>query len=191
MNRPRPANQVHTSELKAFEVLVKLHHKRLLAYAAALSRRADVAEDLVQEAFITAWRRLGEFDTSKDFGAWLRGIVRLKYQAWGRSKREEPLDDSILETLERVHGRWERAAQHGKADAFAALRDCLERLAVASRETVSLFYMDKLPCAAVAERTGTTENTVRKRLQRAREDLARCIRNKFAATPPGAQGDGR
>jgi RNA polymerase sigma-70 factor (ECF subfamily) len=184
-----PRSATHGPELKAFEVLLRLHHKRLLAYAAALVRQAEVAEDLVQESFIVAWRRMGEFDTSRDFGAWLRGIIRLKYQEWARGRREEPLSKAALESLEDVHARWAQAAEEGRGEAFIALRGCLERLVEASRVAVSLFYLERLPCSAVAERTGSSEETVRKRLQRAREDLARCVRRRMAA--PGMQEGGR
>jgi DNA-directed RNA polymerase specialized sigma24 family protein len=43
-------------DAKAFEILVRLHHRRLLAYALALTAREDVAEDLVQDAFLVAHR---------------------------------------------------------------------------------------------------------------------------------------
>jgi RNA polymerase sigma-70 factor (ECF subfamily) len=187
MDVPRSAGRVPTPELRAFEVLVREHHRRLLAYAAALTRRAEQAEDLVQEAFVTAWRRLGDFDTSADFGAWLRGIIRMKHREALRRRQEQPIEESVLESVERIHAGWERAAGESGVDIFAALRECLDRLADAAREAVSLFYLARLPCADVAQRTGTNEITVRKRLQRAREDLARCVRGKLDAEAPGGE----
>ncbi|RPH35917.1 MAG: hypothetical protein EHM91_16645, partial [Planctomycetota bacterium] len=72
-----------------FESQVRLHHRRLLAYALALTRRLDASEDLVQDALLIAHRDLAKYDASRDFGAWLRGIVRMKYLEWTRSHRTE------------------------------------------------------------------------------------------------------
>ncbi len=51
---------------RAFEILVRQHHRRLLAYSSALTPDSGLAEDLVQEAFITAFRKLSAFDPSRD-----------------------------------------------------------------------------------------------------------------------------
>ena len=68
-----------------FEELVRLHHRRLLAYALALTRSPHAAEDLVQDALLIAHRDLAKFDSTRDFGAWVRGIVRMKYLEWTRA----------------------------------------------------------------------------------------------------------
>lgn len=59
----------------AFAVLVRRHSSRLLALAQhLLGNRAD-AEDAVQDAFISAWRRLPEFRHSASFSTWMYRIV--------------------------------------------------------------------------------------------------------------------
>src|SRR5256885_15185880 len=83
-----------------FEAQVRLHHRRLLAYALALIRRLDAAEDLVQDALLIAHRDLAKFDSSRDFGAWVRGIVRFKYLEWTRAHRAEQLDGAVLDRIE-------------------------------------------------------------------------------------------
>src|SRR5262245_9639150 len=101
-------------ESKGFEALVREHHRRLLAYGLALTRRSDAAEDLVQDALLVAHRDLAKFDASRDFGAWVRGIVRMKYLEWTRSHRTECLSEAQLEELDVRHREWDQAAEEGR-----------------------------------------------------------------------------
>ena len=166
-------------DAKAFEILVRLHHRRLLAYALSLTRREDVAEDLVQDAFLIAHRDLVKFDPTRDFCAWVRGIVRMKYLEWTRSTRTQTLDNTVLESLEETHRSWDRAVEDGREEALTALRSCVGHLAGHLGDAVSLFYTERRPCAEIAERLGIAEEVVRKRLQRARESLADCLKRKL------------
>lgn len=157
----------------AFEILVRQHHRRLLGYALALCRSTTEAEDLVQDAFLIAYRELARFDPSRDFAAWVRGIVRMKWLETHR-RRERPVDDATLAALDEGHRRLESGAAESGEDALATLRGCIARLDGALRQTVELFYLQELPCQAVAELTGVSVEAVRKRLQRAREALGGC-----------------
>lgn len=162
-----------------FETHVRLHHRRLIAYALALTRRIDAAEDLVQDALLIAHRDLAKFDSSRDFGAWVRGIVRMKYLEWTRSHRTEQLDVAVLDAIEHQHQAWDRAAEEGREDAAHAVRECMQKLAPHLGETLQLFYRADEPCTAIAGRLGISEVVVRKRLQRARESLADCLRRRL------------
>jgi RNA polymerase sigma factor (sigma-70 family) len=163
-----------------FEAHVRLHHRRLLAYALALTRKLDAAEDLVQDALLIAHRDLAKFDASRDFGAWVRGIVRFKYLEWTRAHRAEQLDAAVLDGIEQQHQAWDRAAEEGREDAAAAVRDCVRKLPPHLGETLDLFYRNEDSCTAIAGRLNISEVVVRKRLQRARESLAECIRRRLA-----------
>ncbi len=165
-------------DARAFEILVRIHHRRLLAYALALANRQEVAEDLVQDALLVAHRDLAKFDSSRDFGAWARGIVRMKYLEWARTSRVMHLDPSVLESMEAEHRAWDQALEEGRQDVLEAVRACLRLLSAHLGHTVELFYAEKRSCAEIAVRLGTTEVVVRKRLQRARESLADCVRRR-------------
>jgi len=168
-------------EPKDFEALVREHHRRLLAYALALTRRTEVAEDLVQDALLVAHRDLGKFDATRDFGAWARGIVRMKYLEWTRSHRTEQMSEAQIEAIDSKHREWDRAAEEGRGDALAALRDCRSQLGGHMTETLDFFYSDQRSCADIAARLQTTEVVVRKRLQRAREALGDCLKKRLGA----------
>jgi len=165
-----------------FEAAVRSLHGRLMAYALALVRRREVAEDLVQDAFLTAYRKLEGEEPVRDFAPWLRGILRMKYLEWARSRKAASLDGALLDSIEREHRRWDEALEEGRGDALEMLRHCLDGLEGLLRETVDLFYLDHRSCAEIAGRLGTTESATRKRLQRAREILADCVRDRLGST---------
>ena len=169
-------------EPKGFEALVREHHRRLIAYALALTHKTDVAEDLVQDALLVVHRDLTKFDASRDFGAWVRGIVRMKYLEWTRSNRTERMSESQLEDLDARHREWDRAAEEGRGEALEALRRCREELGSHIAETLDRYYTDHLSCAEIAARLHVSEVVIRKRLQRARDVLGDCLEKRLGTS---------
>ena len=182
MKKPAEQEDVKSNgDNKAFEILVRANHKRLLAYALSLTRREAAAEDIVQDAFVVAYRKLATFDASRDFGKWMRGIVRMKYLEWIKANKEIPVEESTIEALEVEHGLWDAAVEDGRKDAFEALSQCMKKLADAARQVVHLFYIKQQSCSGIASIIGINEVSVKKRLQRAREDLAICVKQQINA----------
>ncbi|MFC1582227.1 sigma-70 family RNA polymerase sigma factor [Planctomycetota bacterium] len=166
---------------RAFEILVRQHHRRLLAYAGSLNSDPVLAEDLVQEAFITAYRKLAAFDPSRDFGAWVRGIIRNKYREWARKRKEPVLDDQVLAGIEEQHNAWDRAEEDGRGEALEALRECIAQLQDGLRRIVEAFYFRGDTCPLIAAATDSSEAAIRKRLERSRGLLADCVDRKLGA----------
>jgi len=164
---------------KVFEILVRQYHRRLIAYAISLASRDDVAQDLVQDAFLVAYVNLSKFDASKDFGAWMRGIIRMKYLEWKRSQKEAPLEEETLDAIAARHGTWDRALEEGQEDALSALRTCVGELVGVSRRTLELFYFERKSCTDIAEALGTSEAAIRKRLERIRQALGNCVQERL------------
>ena len=167
-----PITQEH---FVAFEVLVRQHHRRLLAYATSITGSEEAAQDVVQDAFVAAFEKLAQFDASKDFGAWMRGIVRNKCRQWARSRRDVAVEDEVLEVLETQHRLWDAHQTESDEALFSALSRCLKKLPGLLGQAVDLFYMRRLSGAEIAARVGADEAAVRKRLQRARTQLGDCI----------------
>ena len=159
----------------AFEILVRQHHRRLLAYAISITGDPDVAPDIVQDAFVVAYENLEKFDAAKDFGAWMRGIVRNKSREWNRSRKLVTMDEEMLEVLEQKHRVWDNQEAESGIRIFSALQECLTKLPQVMGQAINLFYFQQLSGADIADRLGVGEAAVRKRLQRARTQLGECI----------------
>ncbi|MFK7817094.1 MAG: RNA polymerase sigma factor [Planctomycetaceae bacterium] len=171
------------SGTKAFEILVRRHHRRLLAYAVSILSDENTARDVVQDSFVVAHRRLEDFDTTKDFAAWMRGIVRNRCRESRRAEgRLLLVESATLEAIEQQHKKWDFEEAEQEGCALRALQGCIGKLPEMLHQAVSLFYLQKLSGAEVADRVGIGEATIRKRLQRARQNLADCITRTLEAS---------
>jgi RNA polymerase sigma-70 factor (ECF subfamily) len=126
--------------------------------------RADV-DDLVQDAFLQAMRRLGSLRNVEAFGPWLAAIARNRARDhWRRGEDTVELPDD-------VPGR-----PHPEGEALTVLA-AIRRLPEAYRETLVLRLVEGMTGPEIAERTGLTPGSVRvnlhRGLQRLREELGR------------------
>ena len=165
---------------KSYEILVREYHRRALAYALSLIPTEDDARDLVQEAFVIAYRNLDKFDQNRDFGSWLRGIVRMKYLELIRQRKRQSVSKEDLEALDAFHAGWDRAVIERNASALDALQFCLGKLQNSARSLVDAYYFENLRGQAIAARLGITEEAVWKRMERIRQVLLTCVNNSLA-----------
>jgi RNA polymerase sigma factor (sigma-70 family) len=164
---------------RSFAILAREHHRGLLVYGRALAGNEATAADLVQDAFVTAWKNLSRFDVTRDFGSWMRGIVRNKWREYlRRHRREVDVDDATLEVWESRFITWDDGRNSGHGDLFELLENCLARLPEPMREAVDRFYYQDAAGESVADSLGIDTATLRKRLQRSREALRNCLEQK-------------
>jgi len=163
-----------TMSRKTFAILVKEHHRGLLAYARALTKEDHTSRDIVQDAFVVAWRNLETFDVTRDFSSWVRGIVRNKWrESLRKNSRQVALDDEVLECLEADARQWDVLRDHGGV--FSRLEICLKKLPENLAEAVKAFYYDGYSGEEAAAALDVQSATLRKRLQRARGGLRDCL----------------
>lgn len=162
------------TDRSTFSILVREHHRGLLVYARALTGESHTSRDLVQDAFVVAWRNLGAFDVTRDFASWMRGIVRNKWrESLRKSSRQVTLDETKLELLEADSKEWDCIRDQGGV--FARLEECLKKLPDGLAEAVKVFYYDGCSGDEAAEALNVQSATVRKRLERARSGLRTCM----------------
>jgi len=189
MNLPdigRPKSMGHAlntespEDRSAFAILAREHHRNLLVYARALCRDESTAADLVQEAFLAAWQGLGRFDTTSDFAAWMRGITRNKWREHCRKHhREVDVDDATLAIWEERMAVIDQSRVDGRGEVFEQLDDCIKRLPQLMAEVVQRVYFRGEDGNSIASALGIDHSALRKRLQRARETLRKCLDHKL------------
>ncbi|MFC0429870.1 RNA polymerase sigma factor [Kutzneria buriramensis] len=167
--------------------LVELYDNQARSLHRYLAVRVDVqvADDLVHEAFLTAWERRADFDPSRaGLKAWVYGIATNLLRQHVRTEGRR------LRALAREHGRRvvtdrvdERMAAVIDAETLAAdLAETLAELRPEERDVLLLVAWADLTPAEIAEVTDTPVATVRTRLFRARARLR--------ARMGGLEGDG-
>ncbi len=90
-----------------FEILMREQSQSLLAYIRSAVRDPGLVDDIWQETMIVAWRRLDDFDRSRPFGPWLRGIAARTVLAKLRNQRQFMQVEDMQE-LEYLSSRFEQ-----------------------------------------------------------------------------------
>jgi RNA polymerase sigma-70 factor (ECF subfamily) len=178
MNGGTPTPQ--TDAQQVYAILVREHADGLLVYLRAVVP-ASAVEDLFQETVLVAWRRLADFDRARPFGPWLRGIARNLVLDWrSRAGRLTVSDPADLDRIERSVRAFEEQPGDSFDDRVRVLEECLQALSAEQADVVHRVYRADRPLARIAEEVRASEETVKKRLQRARALLAECMNRKGA-----------
>jgi RNA polymerase sigma factor (sigma-70 family) len=142
----------------------------------AFSACGDVArsEDIAQEIFITAWRKLGTLRDPAKFRAWLFGIARNRIHNVFRQNARDPVAGAqLLEQEVEVHfsGNQPDERAISKEEELILWR-LLSKLPDIYREPMVLFYRENESVRRVADALSISEDTVRQRLCRGRALLS-------------------
>lgn len=166
---------------RAFEVLVRKEGGRLLAVARRILRQDEEAKDAVQDAFIAAFRAIGDFDRGSLLSTWLHRIVvncaLMRLRARDRHP-EQPIDDLLPAFLEDGHQANPARPWAAPADRIleslqnrVLVRACIDRLPESYRNVLLLRDIEEMSTEETAVAMGLTPNAVKIRLHRARQAL--------------------
>jgi RNA polymerase sigma-70 factor (ECF subfamily) len=162
-------------DLTAYEKLVVRYQAGVRAFAAVRIPMRYEAEDLAQEAFLIAWRKLHEFDPDTSFGAWLKAIAHRLVMNHRRKFRAEGVGGHAeLEIL--LHHHDAEAA----SDRLAALRDCLSLIDGPALKLLNARYLDGVSVKDIAKQTGKGYSALTMQLFRLRELLAACVETEMS-----------
>lgn len=141
-----------------------------------------MAEDVFQDTALTLWQKFDEFDETRSFGAWARGIaVRKVLQRFGRNRRA-PLAFAP-ETIEAMASVFDQVPDTSTEDE-ETLKSCLSQLPEKSRALVRMRYDESLSLSDIAERISSSLDAVNKALSRIRVALRACMDRKRAEACP-------
>jgi RNA polymerase sigma-70 factor len=168
--------------VEVFEILVKEHTGMLLAFLRASVRDSTAVEDLFQETMLVAWRRLGDFDRDRSFGAWLRGIASklvLEHYRHVAQRQDHSVDSESLEWFGQQLDRVQSFSGDTWDEKLEALRRCVADLPEHYRETIRLRYEEQLKLGEIISCLDLQMESLKKRLARAKQLLYDCIDRKL------------
>lgn len=131
------------------------------------------AEDVLQQTAYDIATHFDEYDADRPFVAWAIGIAKYKVLDYRRDKGRDRavLTGDAIEELASAY-----ADQSDKLiDNSRALHDCMQKLSDKARSLIDLRYAQNLKPAAIAQRIGSTANTISNALSRTRAVLRDCI----------------
>ena len=162
------------AEAQRFRALVLPHLDAAYGFARFLARDATLAEDIVQEAFLKAYRGFAGF-RGGDPRAWLFAIVRTTFLSTTRG-RTPSYDPEAVEAVPSEADTPEAVlVRQGEV---ATVRGAIEALPEPFRETLVLRELQELSYRQIADITSAPIGTVMSRLARARQMLLAALREE-------------
>lgn len=153
----------------AFARIVEEFSDLLFGSAVLMTRDRPLAQDMVQETLISAWKSFGTFDADRPLKPWLMRILVNHVRMYKRRKRPKTSAASL--SIEAT----ELSTEMELVESRDTLRRALANLTEDQREVIVLRYFADFTIPEIAEATRRRQGTVRSRLQRAIERMREVV----------------
>lgn len=159
--------QVVAGDVESFRGLVERHQRRVYGFVRSLMRRSPDAEDLVQEVFVAAFRKLSSFDAEQSqFSTWLLTIARNR--CLNHLKRSTVATSAEIE----VEARTAQPVDLMLSREFHSRLDAaLDKLPFEQRTAFVLAEIEELSYAEIAHIEEVELGTIKSRVSRAKQRL--------------------
>ena len=128
-----------------------------------------LSDDLAQETFVKAYIEIRSFRGMSRFGTWL---FRIGYNEFYSYKRSEHTTTNIETVPERS------STPIDSSEISMDVKTAMAQLSDIERTVVTLFYIDDMPVKQIATITGLNQSTLRSHLHRAKEKMARTLKQE-------------
>ena len=160
----------------AFSILVKKYQKSVHALAWRKVGDFHIAEEITQDTFLQAHKKLASLKNPSQFAGWLYVITDRLCRSWFRKRqlRTQSLETISEETLEETaYANYDREQREGTAVEHRRriVQGLMAKLPESERTVMVLYYLGEMTCEEISKFLGVSSNTVRSRLQRARKRL--------------------
>lgn len=167
--------RVANGDRSALAAIFDLEAARLIAIAKRIVRRRELAEDVVQEAFVTIWRKAALFDHERGAArAWMTTIVR--HRALNLIRDGSRLDFHDADQLATLGDRAADAdAAYAGLPETEDLKRCLDQLEPERRRSIVMAYVVGFSHGEIAAHLGAPVGTVKAWIRRGVASLKECL----------------
>lgn len=168
-------SRVLAGDVAMFEVLMRRHNQRVYRAVRSLLRNEAEAEDAMQDAYVSAYEHLDQFQGNSAFSTWLiriainAALAKLRGRARLVPLDGEPPGDPM--DFGRTAPAPDAERRAAAREAVTLLEGALDELPDIYRSTFMLRELEGLDTAATAEALGVTEDVIKTRLHRAKLSL--------------------
>ena len=168
-------HRVAQQDRAAFELLYRATSAKLYGIIVRIIVNHSVADDLLQEVYVRAWQRAGDFDSTKASPiTWLAAIARNRAIDEVRRRRPEALQDD-MEAMEISGDDAHPLDARSRQEDLRALMACLDQLDGEKREIVLLAYYRGMSRDDLAQRFTRPVPTIKTWLHRSLAQLKTCL----------------
>ena len=163
----------------AWEAIVRQYRRKVFNVAYKFVGRHDEAEDLTQDIFLKIFKSLSTFDSRANFQTWLISVSRnlcIDHYRSVRKERETINRDVDASELMPIAKGQSQIAMLEQRDRVELLREAMSALPSTLRTAVLMRDIQELSYHEIAEQLKLPEGTVKSRINRGRNELARQIR---------------
>ena len=160
----------------AFGILVEKYQKSVHALAWRKIQDFHYAEEIMQDTFLRAYKKLPTLKNPDQFAGWLHVIAHRLCIDWMRSQKSvmQSIEDTPVEEIEESsythHISGQRMTERTELS-HKLVKKLLEKLPENERAVVTLFYLDEMSTKEIGKFMGVSVNTITSRLQRARKRM--------------------
>jgi RNA polymerase sigma-70 factor (ECF subfamily) len=171
--------RVRQGEEAALEALYDRHAPRMLGLALRMVSARDVAEDVLQEAFVRVWERAESFDPVRgNFAAWLAAIVRNRCLDYFRKHGSAVLPRNDPDEISAPDPDGDTLGAVVARDQQMRLRQALTRLPDDQRQVIELAFFAGLTRREIAARLNCPPGTIHTRARLALDKLRDALREE-------------
>jgi RNA polymerase sigma-70 factor (ECF subfamily) len=156
----------------SFDAVFAAYRRRLYGYLVRMTRRRDVAEDLLQETFLRLAQHAKRLDEDTRLGAWLFTVAHRLFVSWTRAQGARAMLAAEVPAREPAGDERSPLEAIAASQAQVALERAFAELAPPYREVALLVGVEGMQPAEVAQILGQKPEAIRQRLARARAQLA-------------------
>ncbi|MCL2695182.1 MAG: RNA polymerase sigma factor [Clostridiales bacterium] len=163
-----------SGDTKSFEQLYTVYYKKVYGFARMILKNERDAEDVLQETFLTAWRKLDTLESPPAFSVWIQIIAKNLCNAQLRRKNLVILLDAEqdIETIDTEESEETLPAVYAeRADLKDRLGRIIDSLSDVQRQTIALYYFNELSVDEIADVMACSPGTVKSRLYLARKTI--------------------
>jgi RNA polymerase sigma-70 factor (ECF subfamily) len=168
---------VRSGDAEAYATLLDRHYPKCLRYGMRLLGNRQDAEEVVQDAFVRAYRYLPKYETRNRFEAWLFQILVNACRT--RLKQQQLMAARFSSYDEHPDGEW--GAEDAEPARQFELTQALNLLSEDDREALLLKYLDDRTYENMSEITGAGVSALKMRVKRARERLRSLLEGVYDA----------
>lgn len=168
--------EVLKGNVNAFSFIVNRHKDNAFNLAVKICGRREEAEEVAQDAFLKAYRSLGEFKHKCSFTTWLYRIVYNTSVSYLRARKRVVLSlEDFPADAKDFMGSCETDEEAEREYRNALVNFAIQKLEMEDRALITFFYFDELSVDEIMEITGISRQNIKTKLFRARRKMLMTI----------------